>query len=483
MPFPAKLRSFPVTAALVSLALLVPCIWQPHIQAGDLSSHLYNTWLTQLASAGQAPGITIVSLRTNVLFDLLLEGAWRLAGPRFAEVSVVGLTVLVFFWGAFALLRRVHRTLPWTWTPCLAMLAYGWVFRSGFFNFYLSLGLCFWAMAVAWNRKWKSLLLAAVILLLAYTAHALPIAWACGLLLYSWILRHLDPARRWILLVGALVSMAATGALLTASFPTRWGIQQVMSLTGSDQLFITGAKSLLLALGLAVLWLVILNRYWLSAKGTLVRSDIELHLFLLSAASTVLIPTGILLPGFAHGLLYISDRMSLCVAVCACLVLAKVALTRGEQATMAALTAVFFAFSYVDERAASGIENAMVSALQPLPPGQRVVSGVVGASSRVDLLGHAVDRACIGRCFSYGNYEPATRQFRIRVQPGSPVVVQSYADSYAIQTGSYTIKETDLPIYALCPRPGAPVSFELRGLQPSEKVPMVPVPYAPDVVH
>jgi hypothetical protein len=32
----------------VSLGLLLPCYWQPRIQAGDLSSHIYNAWLTEL---------------------------------------------------------------------------------------------------------------------------------------------------------------------------------------------------------------------------------------------------------------------------------------------------------------------------------------------------------------------------------------------------------------------------------------------------
>ena len=38
---------------LVSALLLAPCYWQRRIQAGDLSSHIYNSWLAQLAESGR----------------------------------------------------------------------------------------------------------------------------------------------------------------------------------------------------------------------------------------------------------------------------------------------------------------------------------------------------------------------------------------------------------------------------------------------
>jgi hypothetical protein len=57
-----------------------------------------------------------------------------------------------------------------------------------------------------------------------------------------------------------------------------------------------------------------------------------------------------------------------------------------------------------------------------------------------------VDRACIGRCFSYANYEPASGQFRIRVRQGSPIVSASDDDNEDMQSGEYTILERDLPM-------------------------------------
>ena len=60
------------------------------------------------------------------------------------------------------------------------MLAYGWVFHMGFFNFYLSMGLCFWALALAWEWHARSVAIAVPLLCLAYVAHALPVVWTAA---------------------------------------------------------------------------------------------------------------------------------------------------------------------------------------------------------------------------------------------------------------------------------------------------------------
>jgi len=143
----------PLAYLVSSIAILIPCFWHDRIQAGDLGSHLYNAWLAQLIQAGRAPGLKIVPQSTNVLFDYLLKVLLDAFGPDVAQHVAVPLAVLVLVWGAFAFIRRVSDQEPWHLLPIVAMLAYGWVFRMGLFNFYISLGLCFWAMAFAWRGK------------------------------------------------------------------------------------------------------------------------------------------------------------------------------------------------------------------------------------------------------------------------------------------------------------------------------------------
>ena len=175
---------------LASLLVLAPCYWQPRVQAGDLSSHIYNAWLAQLIETGRVQGLVIVSQTTNVLFDVILSALFKVVGAEAAQRIAVSIAVLVFVWGAFAFVSAVSKSRPRHLLACIAMLGYGWVFHMGFFNFYLSLGLCFWAMALLWQPTWKRVAAALPILALAYVAHGLPVIWAAGLVSYVLVARR-----------------------------------------------------------------------------------------------------------------------------------------------------------------------------------------------------------------------------------------------------------------------------------------------------
>jgi hypothetical protein len=68
---------------------------------------------------------------------------------------------------------------------------------------------------------------------------------------------------------------------------------------------------------------------------------------------------------------------------------------------------------------------------------------------RVNAVTHMIDRVCIGHCYSFANYEPSTAQFRIRVLSPNPIVVKTYAESWQLQTGTYMVKPSDEPLYAV----------------------------------
>src|SRR6202000_543847 len=74
----------------ISAALLIPCFWQRHIEAGDLGSHLYNAWLAQLIEKGQAPGLYLAGQFSNVLFDFWLLHLSSFFGFWIAEKVAVG---------------------------------------------------------------------------------------------------------------------------------------------------------------------------------------------------------------------------------------------------------------------------------------------------------------------------------------------------------------------------------------------------------
>src|SRR5580658_2720515 len=108
-----------------SVLLLAPCYWQPRLQAGDLSSHIYNAWLVQLIESGRTTGLAVARQSTNILFDLILSGLYRAVGAQAAQRVAVSVAVLTCVWGVFAFIAAASGRRPWGLKPAIAMLAYG----------------------------------------------------------------------------------------------------------------------------------------------------------------------------------------------------------------------------------------------------------------------------------------------------------------------------------------------------------------------
>lgn len=431
---------------LVSLVLLAPCYWQERVQAGDLSSHIYNSWLAQLIESRHPAGLVIVGQSTNILFDLILSGLFKHLGADAAQRISVSLAVWIFLWGAFAFASAVSGRRPWHIMPSIAMLAYGWVYHMGFFNFYLSLGLCFWALALLWHATHRRLAAALPILVLAYLAHALPVVWAVCLAAYLFLARR-SPKWRAYTLAGSLLTMAIAHAVIATTMAAHWSPQQVAITTGLDQIWVFDSKYSLVLIAMLLLWgrlLFILMRH---GSARQVASGMAFQLCAISAAGVLILPGTVLIPGYRHALAFIAERMSLGVGICICALLAAARPARFERYAMVAVAVVFFAFLYLDEHALNSFEDRMQDAIAGLPPGQRVISAIDDPSLRVNALTHIVDRVCIGRCYSYANYEPSTAQFRIRTTAENPFVASTYQDSWLLQVGAYVVKERDLPLY------------------------------------
>lgn len=441
-----------------SLVVLIPCFWQARIQASDLSSHVYNAWLAQLIERGQAPGLSLAFQSNNVLFDLMLSGLLRVFGAEAAQRIAVSLAVLVFFWGAFAFVWSWARPrkAPWALAPCLAMLAYGWVFHMGLFNYYISLGLSLAALAVALRPRRWAMVAVVPLLATAYVAHALPAAWALGVVAYYWMARAIAPRYRILLAAGAVAGLMAVALVLYARFYGRWSAGQFVAVTGAEQLWVFGRHYVFLTAALLGVWVLWFRRL-LETRG-LARTllDIRLQLCLLCALSVIIIPGSVLLPAMRHTLNVMAQRMSLATAVLFCGVAAAVRLRRGEIVGLAAIAAVFFGCLYVDERALNRLEDGVARAVAQIPPGQRVVSVLAESNIRVNSLAHMVDRICLGRCFSYANYEPSTAQFRVRADRANGIVAWQYGQSWGMQAGGYVVQPRDLPLYKVdvCGSPG-----------------------------
>lgn len=127
--------------------------------------------------------------------------------------------------------------------------------------------------------------------------------------------------------------------------------------------------------------------------------------------------------------------------------LGTVRLRAWQRYGFVAVALVFFAFLFRDGRILNAFEDRLQAAVAQLPPGQRVVSAIDDPDLHVNPLTHMIDRACVGHCFSYANYEASTGQFRIRVAGPNPFVAATYVDSWGLQNGTYNVMPRDLPLY------------------------------------
>ena len=433
----------------LSILLLLPVYWQPRVQAGDLSSHIYNAWLAQLIETGRTEGLEIVRQSTNVLFDLMLGGLFRLFGAELAQRISVSIAVLTFVWGAFRFVSVASGRRAWHLLPSIAMLAYGWVFHMGFFNFYLSLGLCFWALSLMWDWKPRAIAWAAPLAVLAYAAHALPVVWAGGLLVYQWIARRVSPRNRVYITAGWLLALVVLHIATGQTMMTRWSPQQIKMSTGADQVWVFDGKYYIVLFGLLLVWGLLFLDLVRGSGTQQVVSSIPFQFCVISAAAVFILPTTIHIPGFQHKLVYIAERMSLGVGVCVCALLGGAIPKKFERYALVALAAVFFGFLFRDERILNTIEDRMDRVISALEPGQRVISAIDDPDLHVFAVTHMIDRACLKRCFSYANYEPSTTQFRIRARRQNPIVTANYDDSWRMQAGTYVVKASDAPLLQL----------------------------------
>jgi hypothetical protein len=414
-------RTMKLRIALVSLALLLPCFWQSQIEAGDLASHIYNAWLIQLIHRGQAPGLSIAHRSTNVLFDFMLDGLIVRVGVGWAQRIAVGISVLVFFWAAFALVSRMTGKLPWFVSPLLAILAYGTVFNMGLFNYYLGGGLSLAALAILWQATlWDGL--AAVLLLgLAWMAQPLPVLWAVGLLAYIYLARRLRSRLRLVLFAICTAGLAGMAALLLR-WGSIWTPRQLTHITGADQSYMFGHHFRLVSVGVFVLWIQAFLRLARNLGWKRLITLIPVQLYLLCLIGCCLLPYTLNLPWYQAAFGGVPERIAWLSAVLMCALVAQVRNPQWYGRAAFVLALAYFSLLYVDDRGMNRLEQRTESLVSTLPPGARVLGKLYYPPINGFDESMMVDRVCLGRCFSFTNYEAATAEFRVMAEPGNGIV-------------------------------------------------------------
>jgi len=139
--------------------------------------------------------------------------------------------------------------------------------------------------------------------------------------------------------------------------------------------------------------------------------------------------------------------MSLAAGITLCALLAEVRLNRYEKFLLTISAVMFFGFVFRDTREFNRREDQVDAVVARLPAGSRVIGPFLNERKLLSPLLHVIDRACIGHCFSYASYEPASRQFRVRAEPKNSVVMADYADVGAVELGQYRVRARDLPLF------------------------------------
>src|SRR3954465_9695814 len=109
-------------AAIASLLVVIPCVWQREVGVGDFPSHIYNAWLATLIKQGKLPGMVLAHQNTNVLVDLALVWLLKHCTLEMTQSIVLAGSALVFFWGVFFLVRAVRGKAPWALAPMIAIV-------------------------------------------------------------------------------------------------------------------------------------------------------------------------------------------------------------------------------------------------------------------------------------------------------------------------------------------------------------------------
>ncbi len=526
----------------ISAAVVAPCLWHEHIEAGDLPSHVYNAWLAHLVQTGQAPGLYIARPWDNILFDVALQQVARAVGLPAAERIVTCAAVLIFFWGAFALVCAVasaanrhapeRATIPWFVLPCLAMIAYGYTFEMGFMNYYISIGLAFFALSLivrasargAAGKAAFNLTGAALLAPLIWLAHPLGIVVLIGAGAYILIANRLAQRLQILLFAASALLVVAARFYIAAHFVIAWHAGQHVIEDGTDQLltyghhYVAEAYALQLFFWGALLWDAFTRATGADATGEVsagasgtratgadrasadsasadtnvaVRGAAEtptreaaehqspwwhryllpLQLYGLALLAAWLLPAVIRMPRYAAPVGLLTERLTSISAVLLCCLLGVLRPRKWHLAALVAIAAVFFFFLYQDTAKINGMEDQAAHYVRLLPPGQRILTTILPFPGARVFIEHTVDRACIAWCFSYENYEPSSLQFRVRVDPGpgNPMVMSSAVDADAAEGGNYEVQQKDMPAYQIYQCDLTMTKLCMRELSPGEE--------------
>jgi len=299
----------------------------------------------------------------------------------------------------------------------------------GFLNLYIAAGLSFF-LPLVWRGEGWELALVLPLLGLIWFGHMLAFAWSLSVGAYICIARKISLP--WH---GALVACFAARHYVIHHYLLPDRLWNESWLVGAEQLYLYNSTYCWLAVAvLLVSFLFVVGSLVHDFPTTVLTAAVPLGVYLVTATAVYFAPDGVWLPSYGAPFTLAADRLSLLAAVFACCTIAACGVGRAQCAIYACLALAFFGLLYHDTGIVDRMETNVERLVSDLPKNSRVVGTLKWPGSHIGV-GHVVDRACIGRCFSYANYEPGSRHFRVRALPGNRFVTADSGASVALQAG------------------------------------------------
>src|SRR6202521_4665548 len=308
----------------------------------------------------------------------------NLVGIAAAEKIVVSAGVLIVYWGVFALIRTIAERTPWFLAPCIAMLAYGYSFNMGFMNYYLSLGLACFGLALFWGARGREWIYGTLLLPFILLAHPIGFAWLVGTLAYVKVRARLTGWWRFLL------PMAAASGLLgvywfmaghAAKYLVDWDRGPFYVYNGADQLALYGPRYFYLA-GTAFffgLFCLVVDLYGEKHDGSRWRRfELPFEFYIVAFCATALLPESLRPSPDGGWIGLLGSRLTTISAIFGLCVLGLLKPRKWHLAGFGVGAIVLFAFLYQDTGWINRLEANAEQLVSNLPPGTRVIATVWG---------------------------------------------------------------------------------------------------------
>ncbi|MGB0000092.1 MAG: hypothetical protein WBQ04_08250, partial [Candidatus Acidiferrales bacterium] len=314
----------------------------------------------------------------------------------------------------------------------------------------------FFALAILWpgtsrgsSREWA---IAIALIPLIYVAHPLGVIWLIAAAAYIRVASLIPPRFQVFLVAVAAGVVFLLRLYLSRNFVVDRAFDPLYLFNAGDQLVLFGDRYKIVE-ALCGIFIVIAIAADVIARrresGFWRAYLIPLELYVIAEIAVFLLPDGVRVPNQPAALALITERLTSLSAVLVCCVLGAMLPRKWHLLALAGIAAVFFTFLYQDTALINRMEAEVAALVKTLPPNQRVLATILKPDESRVLVQHIVDRECIGRCFSYGNYEPASGVFRIRAQPGNKYAMTDFEDVASMEEGDYKMLPEDLPAYQI----------------------------------